>query len=228
MPDSATPAQAVSGSQKRISDLLMLTDTPWLATIIMGMAQPFAQLRETIGLPTYMPMLVALLISTLIALYWVVVEHRTRPGPSLLVVPVVAMLLFSASIGANNVVKAAATGPPASAPAAKDLETQKQLLEKELRIEREKNAILSSSVPNAPTGASSTSPNTAPGPGALLRWLAAPAYAQTGELQPSGLTHEQVQKLKELEQQRREIEATRRAVEEKDAEKRPGSLWKSF
>src|SRR5437870_8126087 len=121
-------------TQKRMTDLLMLADAPWVATVIMGVSQPFAQLRDTIGLPAYLPLVVAFVVSVLLATYWVSVQQITKPAQCLLVVPVVAMMLFSASIAANNIAKAVATGSQTASSdnqRAEILQQQNEVLQKQ-------------------------------------------------------------------------------------------------
>jgi hypothetical protein len=232
----------VGPTQKRMTDLLMLTDAPWVATVIMGISQPFAQLRETIGLPVYMPLVVAVVASLLVAAYWVNVEQRAKPAQSLLIIPVVAMMLFSASIGANNVVKAAAAGKQSTsdttsaAQRADSLQQQNDLLQQQLDIEKKKTALL-----GAPKGSQGMNTSSLDGTAAehtaflsrISAWLSATAYAQpAGSQQNQHLTSEQRKKLEELDKEQKALEEKQQELKAREQRGESGAtpapLWKSF
>jgi len=230
--------------QKRMTDVLMLADVPWVAAVIMGVAQPFAQLDwkptwAPQGIPNPLPLLIALLVSCLIALYWVGVEEKASSMQALLVTPVVAMMLFAASLGVNNVAKAASTSAPATEAdlhqQLQNVQQQNELLTKQLGLERQKVSILAA--PSAPPATTSRRDET--GAAAPSRWVRALAWIE-GEAQaqqppaapPAGLTAEQKKaQLDALDKQQKQLEEQQRQLEQqRGATPSPGtgSIWKKF
>ncbi len=231
--------------QRRMTDTLMLADVPWMATVIMGVAQPFAQLGwKPDWLPQSwtnpLPLFVALAVSGLMATYWVTVEQQGNRLQSLLITPVVAMMLFAASLGANNVAKAASTSTPPTVsdvqPQLDNVQRQNDLLQKQLDLERKRSAILAQ--PSVPPGANTSRRDDADGPPAsrttrMLAWIEGNAYAQPAPAGPNatGLTPDQKQAtLEELEKQQKELEKQQRDLEKQRAEMplKDSGIWKKF
>jgi hypothetical protein len=134
MADSTPPAAPTQ--PPRFGEVLMLSDTPVLAGVIMALAQPFAQLRETIGFPQWTPLLVAAAASLLIAVYHVQYRRRSRGREAWLLTPLITLILFSAAVGANNLVDAARQGG-AKAGQAAAVTDQAELLRETLRLAQE-------------------------------------------------------------------------------------------
>ncbi len=231
MANMSTPSPA----QSRMTDLFMLADVPWMATVVMAAAQPFGQLRESAGLPSYTPLLVALIASMLIALYWVRVAQHVSAGAALLVVPVVTMSLFSASIGANNVIGAATAGDPR----VQNFQHQTELLQQQLELERQKTAIF---VPPGNARAPSSfgfepSAHVQPSPRGIFSWFISSAYAREPSPPPSPprsnapelVNGDQQEKLRAVEAKQKELERKRQDLVKQQQQPGGGApLWKSW
>lgn len=241
---AANPAAALP----KFGDVLMLSDTPVLAGVIMALAQPFAELRETIGLPPWTPLLVAALASLLMATYHVQYRRKTHGPEAWLVTPLVAMILFSGAIGANNVIDAARKGSGGRAEQAggaaqelKQLQAEYQLLRDQLDSERRLNEVLRSAVEaGARPKLGGVAPLRDAAPSLVLRrmrdFLLAPAHAQTTDEATATQDPRVAEALRayELEQARlQERRAKLRQQEEQQIEQQVQSrdqapLWKSW
>lgn len=242
-----------------IVDVLMLKEAPLLAGIVTLVTQPFAQLRTHYSstLPDWSPLLIAAIISTLLAFYYIRTVRRTPREESLILIPLVILILFSGSLGANNVVKAAAQGT-ATSDAAPSVESNKlrerlQSLEAQLELEIAEGRVLRKALglqasladkpvaPGAkPTGAVSRGPADT-----LLALFVNDAFAQT-EPAPTKPPHpvlnkatdkdkdkaELLRQLKEIEGKKQVLAERRKAlaVEDNTLKHNAGTapLWKSW
>jgi hypothetical protein len=234
MPD-AIPALPPAAPPK-FGDVLMLSDTPVVAGVIMALAQPFAQLRATIGLPEWTPLLVAAIASLLIAFYHVLYRRSSQGREAWLLVPLITLILFSAAVGANNLVDAARQGGSRAEQAAPDGEQVKVLLEQlqlvqaQLDSERAYRKALEEVMggPAAPTSRSAPKKSSMGLPDALAGlagWLVPDAAAQTPEqlrrVQEARQRYEEEQRRLKEEEERLKQEARRQ-----DTQKAP--LWKTW
>lgn len=242
------PAVNPATALPKFGDVLMLSDTPVLAGVIMALAQPFAELHETTGLPPWTPLLVAALASLLVAVYHVQYRRKTHGPEAWLVTPLVAMILFSGAIGANNVVDAARKGSgsrveqaSAAVQELKQLQAEYQLLRSQLDSERRLNEVLRSAVgAGAKPKLSGVAPLRDAAPSLALRrmrdFLFAPAHAQTTDEATATLDPRVTEALRvyELEQAKLQEQRTKlRQQEEQKAEQQDQSrdqapLWKTW
>lgn len=238
-----------------IVDVLMLKEAPLLAGIVTLVTQPFAQLRTHYSstLPDWLPLLIAAIISTLLAFYYIRTVRRTPREESLILIPLVILILFSGSLGANNVVKAAAQGTATSdaAPAVESnkLRERLQSLEAQLELEIAEGRVLRKALgladkpaaPGAkPTGALSRGPADF-----LLALFVSDAFAQT-EPEPTKPPRpvlnksadkdkdnaELLRQLKEIEGKKQMLAERRKALAVEDSTLKPNTapapLWKSW
>lgn len=79
------PNAAGLDHDRKVADFLMLKEAPILAGIVTIVAQPFAQISETyhLTLPDWLPLVVAAVVSSLLALYYVRTARRIGlPDPA--------------------------------------------------------------------------------------------------------------------------------------------------
>lgn len=242
---AATGAQEPSSSD--ISDLLMLKEIPRLAAIVTIIAQPFGQFREHFGdmVPEATPLVVAALCSVLLAFFLVRNVQHSTVSQAAYTIPLIALIVFSGSLGANNVVDVARGGPQAQ-PEAISTGPQPQLrnLEEQLNLERQKSDLLRQAlglpVESDPPAGDVPAADAAPGPvSAVLNLLVAPVYAQQATTrtasQPARATKSDpklVQKqLQELDRQSKLLREKRESQKAQEASQKsspPRPLWKSW
>lgn len=232
----------------KFGDVLMLPDIPVLAGVIMALAQPFAELRETLGMPAWTPLLVAALGSLLTAFYHVRFRRKARGAEAWVVTPLVTLILFSGAVGANNMVDAARKGGSARVEQASDARRELEQLRGEFRLmqdalesERRLNQVLRAAVgavaPSRPTSAL-----PAPGidPGSWLRgvadFLLAPAQAQSPAPAETPQDPRVAEALRAYEAEQRRLQAERDRLREEETRQgedaaqqtAPAPLWKSW
>jgi len=85
---------------------------PLMAAIVTMIAQPFAQdsLHKTLGLPGWLPFVVAMIVSGLLAVYKVAILRRSAQRDCLVCIPLLMLIIFSAYATGNNVVYYAKEG----------------------------------------------------------------------------------------------------------------------
>jgi hypothetical protein len=196
----------------------MLSDMPVLAGVVTALAQPSAQLRHTIGHPDWTPLLVAAVASLLIAVYHVQYRRNTQGREAWLLTPLVTLILFSAAVGANNLVDAARQGggrttqAAAAADQADVLRKQLQLAQEQLDNERKLNETLLKELGVAPPARPPEAPRKSsarawPALRALADWLIPDAAGETEAERRKRVDaalkkyQEEQQKLKEKEEQ---------------------------
>lgn len=178
-------------SDRKIADLLLLKETPVLAGVITIVAQPFAQIHQRYPnhLPDWLPLLIAAIVSALLSLYYVNKIKKTPREESLFLIPLVMMILFSGSIGANNLVDAATRGSQRPE-AIKEIDAsgtflraQLKNVEQQLQIELERGRVFQKALnlqepEKVSLESSSSSLNVAPYLEGLLRLFVSDALAQ--------------------------------------------------
>jgi hypothetical protein len=247
---SAIGAEVPTSSD--ISELLMLKEIPRLAAIVTIIAQPFGQFREHFGdmVPEATPLAVAALCSVLLAFFLVRSVKHSTVSQAAYTIPLIALIVFSGSLGANNVVDVARSGSsplPAQSAASPPSATQPQIkdIEEQLRLEQHKTDLLRQAIglppESDPPARSAPSANAATGTvSAILNLFVTPAYAQ--QATPRTKTTAQsvrvakndpalLEKMQELDRQTRLLQAKRDSLKAQEASqsnstRRP--LWKSW
>jgi hypothetical protein len=116
---------------------LFLSDLPSMAAIVTVVSQPFAQesLRQATGLPEWMPVAVALMVSGLLAIYKILIVRRSRARDCAICVPIMMLVVFATYATGNNVVYYAKEGftRPMSTEQVSALQRERDILEEQLR-----------------------------------------------------------------------------------------------
>jgi hypothetical protein len=117
---------------------VFLNDLTRMAGIVTVITQPFAQesLRAALRLPDWIPIVIALGVSGLLALYKMIIIIRDAEARECAIcVPIVMLVVFAAYATSNNVVYYAKEGlvQPMSAEQVAALKDERDLLEKQLR-----------------------------------------------------------------------------------------------
>lgn len=76
-----------------------------MAGFVTMVSQPFVQLRDVLGLAPYFPIIVAIVVSFLLAAYQVVRVQKACLSDCLILVPLVAMITFSSYVGTNQILQ---------------------------------------------------------------------------------------------------------------------------
>jgi hypothetical protein len=162
------------------------TQVALMASVVTVVSQPFAQskVQTLLGLPEMFPVIVAIVVSVLLAAYQVFAVQRAKPIEGMIMVPLVALIVFSSYAGTNQFFANGQT--PAANPADKIAQERLQNLEAQLDLQKRLNdhllkaAGLASS--DNPQARSSHAPQTRNGIrdaiDKALGILIAPAYAQ--------------------------------------------------
>src|SRR4051812_4151419 len=117
---------------KQVSDVLAVRELPSMAAVVTAVAQPFAQLAERFELPL-LPMAIAALASVLLAARNTWPAHGTPSQLNAWVMaPLIALVLFATSLGANNIVSAWAR--PADSSSAQTLSAQLEKTSRQLQL----------------------------------------------------------------------------------------------
>ena len=226
--DVTMPDQSTSQSLDQDSTLtsVFLDGLPAMAGIVTMIAQPFAQesLHKTLGLPAWLPFVVAIVVSGLLAFYKVMIVRRASTRECAVCIPLLMLVIFSAYTTGNNLVyyaKEGYTKTPNTSPSSEDAAAWKQ--EREILQQQVKNAqelidTLRQAVgmPASSQGAPrSALPSVL---GRLMPSLATPAYAQ--EPQPgAGATRASSQsKADQLREKLRRYEIQQQKLNEKLAD----------
>lgn len=168
---------------------------PAMAGIVTVITQPFAQesLRATLRLPDWLPIVLAVAISGLLAVYKVVVVRRSGVRECAVCVPVLMLVIFSAYATGNNVVYyakegLAKSGEPATASAAElgSLKQERELLQRQLKNAQELIDALRHAV-SVPEGGEGKPKPRALAPSRLARWAfgVSEAHAQAPRRPPA-------------------------------------------
>jgi hypothetical protein len=225
------------GAPPKFGDVLMLSDTPVLAGVIMALAQPFAQVRETLGLPQWTPLLVAAIASLLVALYHVLYRRSSTGREAWLLAPLITLILFSAAVGANNLVDAARQGasrPEQAAPDAqqvKVLREQLQVVQAQLDSERALRQTLQEAmgVPASPADRPAPQKSSTDLRGLLARmadWLIPDAAAQTAEQRRR--VQEALKRYEEEQRKLKEQEERLKQEAQRQEQQQSAPLWKTW
>jgi hypothetical protein len=219
MPEQPT-SQALD--QDTSLSTVFLGGLPTMAGIVTMIAQPFAQesLHKTLDLPAWLPFVVAIAVSGLLASYKVMIVRGAGARECAVCIPLLMLVIFSAYTTGNNVVyyaKEGYTKTPSASPSSEDLTAWKQ--ERDLLQQQLKNAqdVIDSlrqalGMPASSQGAPrSKLPSVL---GRLMPSLVVPAYAQ--EPQPGGNDPRSSQiKLDQLRKKLRDYEAQQQKLNEK-------------
>lgn len=120
---------------------VFFSDLPGMAGIVTVVTQPFAQesMRTVLRLPEWIPIVVALGISALLALYKILIMRRSAAPARAICVPFVALVVFAAYATGNNVVYYAKEGlmQPLSAEQAATLKRERDNLEQQVKNSEE-------------------------------------------------------------------------------------------
>jgi hypothetical protein len=224
---------------------------PTMAALVTMIAQPFAQdtLRNTLQLPDWLPIIVAVVVSGLLAMYKMKVVRRAGRNDCVICVPILMLVIFSAYAGGNNVVyylKEGYTRPVISGRGSTEeltaLKQERDILQKQLDNAEELIGTLRGTLhlPESTEGKqhSSLSLSMRSAAAALKRFIAPEAHAQGSTPEPrdrfrgDALGREQVQgRLKKYDEEQRELNRKREEVKqerEKYQMTRPQPLIKSW
>lgn len=247
---SAAGAEVPTSSD--ISELLMLKEIPRLAAIVTIIAQPFGQFREHFGdiVPEATPLAVAALCSVLLAFFLVrSVKHSTL-SQAAYTIPLITLIVFSGSLGANNVVDVARSGNqplPAQSAASPPSAAQPQIkdIEEQLKLEQRKTDLLRQALglPTETEQPARSDPSASAATGAIsavLNLLVTPAYGQQATTttktagQPVRVAKSDPsleKQLQELDRQTKSLQAKREALKTPEASQSSSTrrpLWKSW
>ena len=132
----ATDEQAAESLFKKDSTQVVI-----MAGVVTTVSQPFAQsgIQELLGLPQFFPVVVAGVVSVLLAFYQVFSVQRVRMIEGLMLAPLVALIVFSSYAGTNQLL--AKDVPPAAELSKLDAERIRNL-EAQISIQKELNEQL--------------------------------------------------------------------------------------
>ncbi len=250
MPDQANPPIAFLEKPQTPEGDRSLTGVffeglPAMAGIVTMIAQPFAQesLHNTLGLPAWLPFVVAISVSGLLAAYKMFVVRHSGARECAICIPLLMLIIFSAYATGNNVVyyaKEGYTKAGIAAPAAEDVTALKQernILQEQLKsanglIDTLRQALnVPDSTPGKPRSVLPTFL------GGLRPWTTDEAFAQEPrrsplETRPSERVNVQQlrEKLREYEVQQQQLNKKMEQVkrEEKSVEAPQQRLIKSW
>lgn len=181
-------ADTAPEGDRKAADVLMLKELPVLAGVVTVVAQPFAQIRQHYDdvLPDWLPLLVAAVVSLLLAVYFVRTVRRTRRDEAVFMIPLLMLMVFSASIGANNLVESASGGGRqldavrAAEAGAERLRAQLANAERQLEIERERGRLMRRALglPEADAPPADEAKKLSQGDGPWWGFLVGAAHAQ--------------------------------------------------
>jgi hypothetical protein len=217
---------------------------PAMAGVVTMIAQPFAQesLHKSLGLPDWFPVVVAIVVSGLLAAYKMFVVRHSGPRECAICVPILMLIIFSAYATGNNVVyyaKEGYTKAGSTAPTPEDVAAVKQerdILQQQLKSANELIDSLRQAL-NVPEGGPSKPRAWLPTfLGGLMRWGPADVYAQTPRQPaearpPERVTVQQLrEKLRQYEVQQQQLSKQLETVkrEEKTVEAPQQRLIKSW
>jgi hypothetical protein len=169
---------------------VFLDGLPAMAGIVTMITQPFAQesLHESLGLPVWFPVAVAVTVSGLLAAYKMFVMRHSAPRECAICIPILMLVIFSAYATGNNVVyyaKEGYTKAAAAAPSPEDLailKQQRDILQQQLQNANSLIESLSQAL-NVPAGKPGAAvPTFLSG---LVPWNPAAAYAQEPRRTPA-------------------------------------------
>ena len=197
--------------------LVFFEELTSMTVIVTVITQPFAQesMRAMFGLPAWLPIIIALGVSGLLAVYRMYrmrIVHRSTPWECAICVPLLACVIFSGYATGNNVIfytmegyTKDTKGPTAEARVAA-LASERDILKRQLESARGaigalRHALGLPATEDKPSSSLSV-------PSRLLGFLAAgPAYAQTGRTALDAV------KLRQLEEILKKHEAESRKLE---------------
>jgi len=102
MPDNDVKQPEPAG-QKNMAEVLFQngsTQVGVMVGIVAAVSQPFAR-AEILGIN---PLIVAIIVSCLLAIYQIRLVQKAAIGECVILVPIVAAIMFSMSLGTNNLV----------------------------------------------------------------------------------------------------------------------------
>jgi hypothetical protein len=224
---------------------------PTMAALVTMIAQPFAQdtLRSTLQLPDWLPIIVAIAVSGLLAMYKMKVVRRAGRNDCVICVPILMLVIFSAYAGGNNFVyylKEGYTRPATSSLGSTEeltaLKQERDILQKQLENAEELIETLRGTLrmPESTEGKQQSSPSLSmhSAVAALKGFIAAEAHAQGStpesrdRRREDTLGREQLQgRLKKYDEEQRELNRRREEVKqerEKNQTTQPKPLIKSW
>lgn len=200
------------------------TQVGLMAGVVTMVSQPFAQSRmqELLGLAVWVPVVIAVAVSVLLAAYHVFAIQRVKVMEGVILMPLVAMILFSSYAGTNQLF---ASDPQQTASAADKTAAARMLnLEEQLNLQREINTQLIKALGLPPEenmqGRIPEAPPMRSGLRGVLErvvdFLIAPAYGQAGK--PANMQDEQRRQLeaqlRNARAQQGKLELERRRLEQ--------------
>jgi hypothetical protein len=228
---------------------LFFDGLPAMAGIVTVITQPFAQdsMRAMFWLPDWLPIVVAVTVSGLLAVYKVRFVRGSSPGECAICVPVLMLIIFSAYATGNNVVyymkegySRAATPSGASSEELTTLQRERDILHQQLQSAQELIATLRRAL-GLPEPSEATPHSSLPSLlGALPGIAAARAHAQ----EPSRSTPDRPrgeapradkldvkrleEALKRYEAQQQQLNRNLKAIQKEPAQPSPPPLIKSW
>jgi hypothetical protein len=217
--DSQNSAQVTPAGGRSLNEMF-LRDGAAMAGIVALVAQPFAQnsLKELLQIPDWLPLVVAIGVSALLALYKMKFVVKASFSECCLIVPMVALVVFSLYATGNNVAYYTQLGLDKPVHAvdhadAHELTVENELLKQQLNNANEAIEALRRAVEPAGNSDGKHSEQNAEskivaGLGRLLNSLIAPATAQevSPDPKPSVPSNELGKILRKYEEQKALIE----------------------
>jgi hypothetical protein len=198
---------------------VFLSDLPSMAGIVSVITQPFAQesLRAVLRLPDWIPVVVALGISGLLALYKILIVRGSGARECAICVPIVMLLVFAAYATGNNVVYYAKEGltHPMSTEQASALKRERDILEQQLRSAQQAITTLRLAL-NLPAPADRKPTSALPPASAWTRLFGVPrAEAQDRRPEPRDRVRPQNVDRQRLQEELRKFDVEQRQLKDK-------------
>lgn len=198
---------------------VFLSDLPGMAGIVTVITQPFAQesLRAVLRLPEWIPVVVALGISGLLAFYKVLIVRRSGARECAICVPIVMLVVFAAYATGNNLVYYAKEGLTQPMPAEQvgALKRERDLLEQQLRNAEQTITTFRRAL-NLPEAPASKPSSAVPPASAWARLFGVPrAEAQDRRPAPRAGGRSQSVDLQRLQQELRKFDMEQQQLKEK-------------
>jgi hypothetical protein len=203
---------------------LFFDGLPVMAAVVTVITQPFAQesMRSMFLLPEWLPIVIAIVVSGLLALYKLGIVRRAAGRECAICAPLLMLVIFSAYATGNNIVYYAKEGYTRPEPAAKPtgepppaLVRERDLLKQQLQSAEELINALRKAL-NMPAPAEGKPQSAIPGPLAILQALAVPAAnAQEPRKPAPGGTTSRPPDRQQLENLLRKYDAEQRKLDQK-------------
>jgi hypothetical protein len=213
---------------------LFFDGLPAMTAVVTLVAQPFAQLRDSFSLPIWLPALVAIVVSGLLAFYKLHIVRRSPMSECAICAPILMFVIFAAYTAGNNAVYYAKEGyskPKSGQQSGEDLKLRDReidLLQKQLQSASHLIETLRATL-NVPAPAEGPPSSSSPSPLGFLRGLyLGDAHAQeprppaTSGPRPSAEKSKQLsEEFKKYDAQKKEVKDELKQIRQEQERQRP-------